>query len=82
MIRKTRMLIPVIFALAIALGVDVAEARDHVVQAYLDPGTGSLIIQVLLASLVGMGFAMKMFWAHIAAFFSKFFAGKQSDDKQ
>ena len=75
------MLIPVVVALAITLVVDIAEARNHVVQAYLDPGTGSFIIQVLLASVVGMGFAIKLFWAHIMAFFSKLFAGKQSDDK-
>ncbi|MBI3159035.1 MAG: hypothetical protein HYZ26_05495 [Chloroflexi bacterium] len=33
--------------------------------AYLDPGSGSFILQVLLASLVGIGFAFRGFWARL-----------------
>jgi hypothetical protein len=32
------------------------------VQAYLDPGSGSYIIQVLLAALLGGLTALKLFW--------------------
>ena len=39
--------------------------------AYLDPGTGSLIIQVLIAFVVGIGAFVKIYWKKIAAAFHK-----------
>ncbi|MFB0533665.1 MAG: hypothetical protein ACETWR_01650 [Anaerolineae bacterium] len=39
--------------------------------AYLDPGAGSYIFQILLASLVGALFMLKVFWGRIVGFFSK-----------
>jgi hypothetical protein len=39
--------------------------------AYLDPGAGSYILQILLASLVGVLFMLKVFWGRIVGFFSK-----------
>jgi uncharacterized membrane-anchored protein len=39
--------------------------------AYLDPGTGSLIIQVLIGAVVAGGAMIKIFWKRIANFFSK-----------
>ena len=38
------------------------------VQAYLDPGTGSYLLQVLLAGLLGALVAVKLFWRNIASF--------------
>jgi len=35
--------------------------------AYLDPGTGSFVIQGIIAAIVGGGFAVKMFWGRIKA---------------
>ena len=32
---------------------------------YLDPGSGSFIIQILLASLVGIGFAFRTYWGKL-----------------
>ncbi len=58
---------------------DVAEAYGGIFQAYIDPGTGSLIIQMLLAVLVGAGFAIKIFWTNIKSFFSKVFDKKRDD---
>lgn len=49
------------------------------IEAYIDPGTGSLILQILLAVLVGAGFAVKIFWANIKSFFSRLFAKKRDD---
>lgn len=37
--------------------------------AYLDPGTGSYLIQVMAAALFGGLFAIKMGWGHIKSFF-------------
>ncbi len=44
--------------------------------AYLDPGSGSMLIQILLAALLGAGVAVKIFWRNIKAFFT----GKKAGD--
>jgi len=44
--------------------------------AYLDPGTGSMLIQILLAVLLGAGVAIRIFWRNIKAFFT----GKKASD--
>ena len=37
---------------------------------YLDPGSGSLLVQLLAAGLLGgVGILLKMFWGRIKAFF-------------
>lgn len=38
---------------------------------YLDPGTGSFLIQILLAGLLGIGVAVKVYWKKITEFFNK-----------
>jgi len=42
-----------------------------IILAYLDPGSGSYLIQLLIAALLGGGFAIKTFWKQISAFFRK-----------
>jgi hypothetical protein len=41
--------------------------------AYIDPGTGSYVIQILIAAFISVGFAVKVFWRKIKAFFLKVF---------
>lgn len=43
--------------------------------AYLDPGTGSLIIQVAIGALVGGLFAARVFWKRTAIFVKNIFTG-------
>ena len=43
---------------------------------YLDPGSGSFIIQMLLAGLLGIAVAVRIYWKKIVAFFRK---GKSGD---
>ena len=38
--------------------------------AYLDPGTGSFVFQMLIASLLGALFTVKIFWQRLKNFFS------------
>jgi len=38
--------------------------------AYIDPGSGSLILQMILGALVGVGIAMKVYWFKIKEKFS------------
>ncbi len=50
--------------------------------AYIDPGTGSLLVQLLIASILGAIFALKRFWTRLFAVFkNKPNAGKD-DSKQ
>ena len=39
--------------------------------AYIDPGTGSYIFQLLVAALVGVAFAVKLYWNKIRGLFKK-----------
>lgn len=36
---------------------------------YIDPGTGSIILQALVATVVGAAIAVKLFWHRILKFF-------------
>jgi len=38
---------------------------------YLDPGSGSFIIQLLLAAALGIGVAARMYWSKIRSIFGK-----------
>jgi hypothetical protein len=38
---------------------------------YLDPGTGSFLFQMLLAALMGILLAVKIYWRKIKGFFKK-----------
>jgi len=43
------------------------------VSAYIDPGAGSLIIQMLIASFVGGLYLLKVYWAKVKGFFGRLF---------
>jgi hypothetical protein len=49
-------------------------------QAYLDPGSGSFILQLLIAALFGALFLVKVYWGKIKAFFGRM--GSSKDTKQ
>jgi hypothetical protein len=34
---------------------------------YLDPGTGSLIVQSVIAALAAVGFALRVYWSKVRA---------------
>lgn len=61
----------VVFAFLLILG----STRDA--HAYIDPGTGSYVIQLIIAALVGVGFAVKVYWGRIKGFFSRSPSGGQ-----
>ena len=48
--------------------------------AYLDPGTGSMIVQVIIAAITGVLFAIKVFWGRITTFFSSLLGGGSKRD--
>jgi hypothetical protein len=45
---------------------------------YLDPGSGSFLIQLLIAVLLGAGVAIRMYWNKVKTLFS----GKKSETAQ
>jgi hypothetical protein len=48
--------------------------------AYLDPGTGSYAVQLLIGSLLGGLFAIGLFWRRVVAFFKRLFKRGSSND--
>lgn len=54
------------FELAIAVYTHLIKA-----EAYLDPGSGSFIIQLLIAGLVGAAFFLRSSWGRIKGFFTR-----------
>lgn len=47
--------------------------------AYLDPGSGSFIIQLLIAAVVGIGFVIKVYWKKIKGLFNRSPSDKEDD---
>lgn len=48
--------------------------------AYVDPGTGSYIFQMALASILGASFVLKTYWQKICAFFIRLFNKPTNDN--
>jgi len=63
-----------------AFGLNSALSPNALPLAYLDPGTGSYLLQMIIAGLVGGAFLVKIFWGKIVAFFKKLFGGRNTDD--
>ena len=49
--------------------------------AYVDPGTGSYVLQIVIAGLVAGLFAIKTFWLQILAFFGGLF-GRRAPNRR
>ncbi|MXY23797.1 MAG: hypothetical protein F4Y45_04645 [Acidobacteria bacterium] len=47
--------------------------------AYLDPGSGSMLLQVLLGGFAAVGVAIKLYWHRFSALFSR---RQQDPDKR
>jgi len=62
--------------ISVVLFIAVSVLPDRKAYAYLDPGTGSYVFQVLIAFLVGSMFAIKIYWRNIVAFFKRLFSKK------
>lgn len=48
--------------------------------AYIDAGTGSLILQALLGGVVGFSAFIKIYWMQIKLFFSRITSGKKATE--
>ena len=46
---------------------------------YLDPGTGSYILQLIIGGLLGGLFAIGLFWKRVTAFVKRIFKSQKDD---
>ncbi len=46
---------------------------------YLDPGSGSMLIQLILGAVLGLGVVIRVFWKNIKSFFA---GGKKSAEAE
>jgi uncharacterized membrane protein AbrB (regulator of aidB expression) len=65
-----------------ALFILIYEIYPREAHAYIDPGTGSIMLQVLIGILVGLLFSLKMFWKKIKSFFKGLFAIDSNNEKK
>ena len=49
---------------------------------YIDPGTASIIIQVLVAALVGALVSVKIFWSRVSASIKSFFSRRRHEAEE
>ncbi len=75
--KKEGVIEPVKVLLGLFCALAVLLMTPTTAHAYLDPGTGSQVFQLLLAAFVGISFTAKMFWNQIVDFFT---SGRGSDE--
>lgn len=51
-------------------------------RAYLDPGSGSFILQLILASILGLGFILKAYWGKLVRLFKRDSGEDQEPDDE
>ena len=61
------------FIANIAENVVLFSTRLYAPEAYLDPGSGSYILQILIAAFVGGLFALRASWGKLSSFFRQRF---------
>ncbi len=54
----------------VALAVAALLLLTESAHAYLDPGSGSYLLQLLLAGVLGLGVALKLYWRRLKALFT------------
>ncbi len=57
-------------------------ASERRASAYLDPGTGSYVFQIMIAGLVGGLFAIKMYWKKLVSLVIKKESDREKSDEE
>ena len=68
-----------IFSRTAYASIDVSTFDQTAYTYYLDPGTGSIIIQVIIAALIGGLATVGVFWNRTKAFFRNLFIRRKHD---
>jgi uncharacterized membrane protein len=58
-------------AVAVLAGVAIQPLMAEPALAYLDPGTGSLMIQMAIGAVAAAGAAVSVYWHRLRSFFSR-----------
>lgn len=68
--------------MAFVILIGIVFSRD--VHAYLDPGTGSLVFQTVVAALVAAAYAIRSYWGRIRVMFGarESRSGMETNDPQ
>jgi len=69
------------FVSCIVIALSLVIAFPCFAYAYLDPGTGSYILQILIATFFGILYVMKRYWYRIKSFMVNLFKGNRSGNK-
>ena len=48
--------------------------------AYLDPGTGSFILQIVLAAAIGAYYSLKLYWTRVRDFLTRTFSKEKKEE--
>jgi len=56
------------------------DCLSKICYAYLDPGSGSYIFQLLIASIVGLAFVIKVYWRRLMGFLKGLFSRNEEID--
>jgi len=60
------------------LTLSIVMVLSHPAYAYLDPGTGSMLIQAVIAIFVASSVFLSMFWKRVKAFLNRTFGKKHA----
>ena len=73
---------PLIFIKTIIVATQILSASPEKNLAYLDPGSGSFIFQLIIASLVGGAFIIKTYWRRIKGYLQKLISKNPKDGEE
>ena len=49
--------------------------------AYIDPGTGSYILQIVIGGVLGAAFALKVYWKKVKFYFTNLLSKQTKNDE-
>jgi hypothetical protein len=57
-------------------------ATTHLLMAYLDPGTGSIVVQLLVAGLAGFAYVLKLYWRRMTTMITSLVSRRTPEPKK
>ena len=66
-----------LFVIAAVVGALSCALVPRTAHAYLDPGTGSYVLQLVIALLLGASFGIKIYWRRLRSAIADLFSKKQ-----
>ena len=60
-----------VIGLSFLFWVFIALVAPDSASAYVDPGTGSYVFQILIAGILSAAVSARVFWSHVKSFFAR-----------